>query len=260
MLSGCITDRPARPRHRHSVGLSRCAERASAGAAQARLVARLPLQGTDRPDRGGARPPISTSRSRSRASCRPTPRARSPARRCLPNVDFERQRDPHARRRRRGRRRRRRRIGARDLPSCAQRQLRDRFLGQEPRDLARRAGERHRRALRPRRRRLQHRGQRRHRLFPGADVAGSPADRAREHRRRRPRADPDQAALRRRHRLRARGRPAGKRWSRASAPRFRRSTRRCARTWPTLARAGRPRARRSSRCAAAASTSSASRA
>ena len=62
----------------------------------------------------------------------------------------------------------------------AQRQLRARLLGQEPRDLARRAGDRDRGALRPRRGRDQHGGQRRHRLFPGAVVAGAAAHRAPE--------------------------------------------------------------------------------
>ena len=69
------------------------------------------------------------------------------------------------------------------------RELRDRFLGQEPRALARGAGERDRRPFRPRRGRDQHRGDRRHRLFPGAVVAGPPADRQPERRGREQRPD-----------------------------------------------------------------------
>ena len=98
-----------------------------------------------------------------------------------------------------------------DLCDCAQRELRDRFLGQEPRGVARHRGAGGREPLRPRGDRAHHRRHRGQLLLPGARRARSPAHRARQSRSRDPRVRSDQAALRRRHRVGARPRPAGKR-------------------------------------------------
>ena len=98
----------------------------------------------------------------------------------------------------------------RDLQHVAQRQLRDRLLGQEPRRAARRRRACRRQPVRSRGRGADHRRQRGQFLFPGARSAGSPSHRARQPGRRHARLQPDQAALRRRHRLRARHRAAGK--------------------------------------------------
>ncbi len=89
-----------------------------------------------------------------------------------------------------------RRSEPRRLQGRAQRQLRDRFLGQEPRRLARRPGKRHRPPLHQGSHRHLHDRQRRDRLFPGALGAGPAADRAQQPRRLQPRAHADQAAAR----------------------------------------------------------------
>ena len=96
-----------------------------------------------------------------------------------------------------------------ELPRAAHRRLRDRFLGQEPRRLARRPGNRRRHPLRQGSGGAQHHRGGRQRLFPGRRRAGAAAHRAREPRRRLPRAHPDQEPVQRRHRLAARCVPAG---------------------------------------------------
>ena len=68
----------------------------------------------------------------------------------------------------RRRRRRQRPVRAGDLQHVAQRQLRDRLLGQEPRRVARRRRTRGRQPVRSRGGGAHHRRQRRQRLFPGA--------------------------------------------------------------------------------------------
>ncbi len=151
------------------------------------------------PDRGGADRQF-RHRGRDGAD-RPGRRAEQDRRRAaVAGRRFRRQRDALA-------------AGGRTRPHHlsrrAHRQLRDRFLGQEPRELARRAGERDRRALRPRRDRGEHGRERGDRLFPGAGVAGPAADREPERRGRQPRADADPAAAGGRHRLGARSRAAG---------------------------------------------------
>ena len=97
------------------------------------------------------------------------------------------------------------------LPGLAQRQLRVRFLGQEPRRRAGGGGDRHRHPLRSRRGGAHRAGQRRQRLFPGAGVAGPDSNRRTQHRQRAAHPRRHQAAAERRHRNRPRRRAAGSR-------------------------------------------------
>ena len=91
-LGGCLLtgDKPEPALdipHRYDGGVAESA-RSPRPPAAARLVARVPLARTDRDRRRRARRPISTSPPRSRASCRPTRRRASPARRCCRSVDL----------------------------------------------------------------------------------------------------------------------------------------------------------------------------
>ena len=107
-----------------------------------------------------------------------------------------------------------RRIGTRQPAGNAQRQLRNRLLGQEPRGPARGRGNRGGHPLRQGSGGAVDGGDRRQCLFPGAGGAGPPAGRAREPEKRQPRARPDQAAAQCRHRFEPRSRAAGKRGQR----------------------------------------------
>ena len=151
--------------------------KAARGAAGAGLVARLPLARTDRRWSSARISTISTSRPRSRASSRPTRTTRIAGAPLLPLISFDG-------------------IGdsapgtgadaaARQLQRGAQCQLRDRFLGQEPRGAARGRVRRDRQPLRSRGDRALDGRDRRQHLFPGARRAGPAAHRARQRRRRR---------------------------------------------------------------------------
>src|SRR5262245_44530227 len=168
-------------------------------AAGARLVAWLPLARAHQSDRGGAG---RESRHRRRHRPHHAGRRAGQDRRlgAAAGSQFHRLRGtlPQSRR-----------AGPQPVPGGAQRQLRDRFLGQEPRRLARGAADRRREPVQqggggP----LDHR-ERGHRLFQRALLAGPVAHRAEQPQRRQPRAHADQAAVRGRHRLPARRRATG---------------------------------------------------
>ncbi len=167
----------------------------------ARLVARLQLRRAHRPDRGS--PDRQFQHRRRDRAHHPGRRAGQDRRRtAAAGAAVRRHRDAVAAAGR---------SGAGELPGLAHGQLRDRLLGQEPRGSGRRAGERGRHPLRQGSGGAVDRRQRRHRLSPGAGVAGPHPHRPPEPRRRHPRARSDQAAVRRRHRLAARHRAAGER-------------------------------------------------
>ncbi len=103
-----------------------------------------------------------------------------------------------------------RRLRARHAVGLAQRQLRDRLLGQEPLGAARGGRKRRRQPFRPRGGRALHRGERGQCLFPGAGGAGPPARRAGEPEERERRAQIDPGPVQRRYRLLARRGAAAK--------------------------------------------------
>ena len=179
-------------------------------AADARLVARFPFAGTDRPDGRGA-DRQSGHRRRHRAvqagRCAGAYRRRGavaePQRHRAGGlfthlgIQFQR---PDQWRPRGG-----------QLFGLAQRQLRARFLGQEPRRRAGGGRDRRRHPLRSRRRRADDADHRRQRLFPGAGGAGPASHRAAQHCQRRAHPQCHQGAAPGRHRQRSRRRAAGER-------------------------------------------------
>ena len=140
-----------------------------AAAARARLVARLPLEGADRPDRGGANRQF-RHRGRDRAHrAGRRRRARSPARRCCrSSISTAARRGRAPRRRAAARDRWRRRLGARRVYSMALNASYEIDFWGKNRANSRAAQEN---AIAARFDRdvvaREHRGQRRHRLFPG---------------------------------------------------------------------------------------------
>ena len=205
-------------RHRHAAGLSRRSAPRRCRAAVGRLVARLPLQGTHRPDRGVA--DLQLRRRRRRRPHRPGRRQFARRRRgAAADRRSQRQRDPLARladrRRRRGRRQRRVAGGSGRSERVAystslSASYEIDFWGKNRAAL--RAAEELAVASRFDREVVA--------LTTVVSVANSYflvleaqdrlAHRAQQPGRRHARLQPDQAALRRRHRLRARHRAAGK--------------------------------------------------
>ena len=179
-------------------------------AADAGLVARLPLAGTDRAD--GGSPDGQSRHRRRRRAVRPGRRAGAHRGRgtaaerqrqrpgdLFPDLGLQRQRLEQWRAR------------GGQLFGLAQRQLSTRFLGPEPRRPAGGGGDGDRQPLRSRRGGADHAHRRRQCLFSGARLAGPDPHRRAQYRQRHAHPRCDQAAAEGRHRHRPRRRAAGKR-------------------------------------------------